>query len=68
MPFAQAGYTEGVAFSLRATANARFEIKDDDRKVLIGVAFGRKAGELIVKALNAYCGPGEQMELFDKAA
>lgn len=52
-----------MAFSARATANARFELRDDARKDVLGVAYGRRNAEAIVEALNARFGAGEQLEL-----
>jgi hypothetical protein len=52
-----------MAFSMRCTANARYEIKDDTRKELLALALGRRNGEIIIEALNARFGSGEQLEL-----
>jgi hypothetical protein len=52
-----------MAFSMRCTANARYEIKDDVRKELLALALGRKNAELIIEALNARFGAGDQLEL-----
>lgn len=58
-----------MAFSLRATANNRWEVKDDSRKDgLMALAFGRKNAEVIVEALNARFGAGDQLDLFSEEA
>jgi hypothetical protein len=57
-----------MAFSLRAIANNRFEVMDSTRKELLALALGRKNAEIIVEALEARFGSGEQQELFDNAA
>jgi hypothetical protein len=57
-----------MAFSHRAIANNRFEVMDTTRKELLALALGRKNAVIIVEALEARFGAGEQQELFDNAA
>jgi hypothetical protein len=59
-----------MAFTARAVANNRFEIMDTTTKTLLCIALGRKAGDIIIEALTARFGEGEQMslELDDAAA
>jgi hypothetical protein len=61
-------YNCDMAFSHRAIANNRFEIMDTTRKQLLALAIGRKSAEIIVEALEARFGAGEQQQLFDNAA
>lgn len=57
------GYDAVVAFSTKAGANNRWDIRDDVRRELVGLAFGRRNAQAIVEALNARFGAGEQLEL-----
>jgi hypothetical protein len=54
-----------MAFSMRCTANNRFEILSDSKRTdrLLAIAFGRKNAELVVEALNRTFGPGEPLQL-----
>jgi hypothetical protein len=57
-----------MTFQARATANARYEVTDDRQPgQLICLALGRHNADLVVDALNARFGCGEQLEMFDEA-
>ncbi len=56
-----------MTFRARCTANARFEVTDDRKPTdLVCIALGRRNADLVVTALNARFGGGEQLELFDE--